>query len=180
MTRDAEERMSTAVAYFDRAIHADADPRKVIEHAIGHAGLAAEDFRAVLQALADTRDENDRLFVEAATEKTQRELFQGALAEVQAERDRLRTELADTRQQLDEARRRMRATSQAVEQRARIEDTTGIASAYCAWWDASALVDETLGLTDDPQPDPGPTRHGHDSPSACGPTPNQPTGAPDV
>jgi hypothetical protein len=63
---------------------------------------AAADLRAVLQALADTRDENQLLFVEAATEKSRRELFQDALAEVQAERARLRAELADTRQQLDE------------------------------------------------------------------------------
>lgn len=41
---------------------------------------------------------------------------------------------------------KMRAVSAAVEQRARIEDATGIAATYCAWWDASALVDEMLGF----------------------------------
>lgn len=60
-------------------------------------------------------------------------------AELTADRDRLAARVT-------ELETRIRATSAAIEQRARIEDATGIAATYCAWWDASALVDQTLGI----------------------------------
>ena len=58
--------------------------------------------------------ENDKPFTDYSTEKSQRELFQDALTEVQSERDRLRTELADTRQQLDDTTTKLTAALRAV------------------------------------------------------------------
>jgi hypothetical protein len=68
----------------------------------------------LLQALADTRDENQRLFVDYSTEKSRRELMEDAFNETRTARDRLRTELADTRQQLDEATAKLTAALRTV------------------------------------------------------------------
>lgn len=161
MTHDAEGRVRAWRAFAATNRTGYDHLADVSYGAVGYP-IGDADLDELLQALADTRDENDRLGTEAATETSRRELFQDALAEVQTERDRLRTELADTRQRLDEASRRMRTCAAAIEQRARAEDATGIASVYCAWWDASALVDETLDLPAEP------TRQGYDTTTSEG------------
>jgi len=71
----------------------------------------------------------------------ERKTYRAKISELGDEKRRLAARVA-------ELESKMRATSAAVEQRARVEDATGIASVYCAWWDASALVDQTLGLSD--------------------------------
>ncbi len=92
--------------------------------------------------------------------------------------------LADTRQQLDEARglekriygqldRALGALHEARAERDEARQTARALRAYYLTGDASGLASTPGWLTDDPQPDPGPTRQGHASD-------DQPTGAPDA